>query len=499
MNSTSTSFSLDIISFINLISKHRKDLILIAIIIISILIIRILVGILKRRFDLSRDVTKTVNSIIVLLFVEYIKTRVTGLWILKLLFVFETILLFLIIRTTVINIYIRDYLATKKHKRISHLIVDVIQLFIIVFFIMVFLRNVFNVNLITILTPSAILTAIIGLSMKDTIGNLMSGIVIQIEKPFALGDWIKIGDMVGEVKEINWRYTKIRTILGVYIIIPNNTISSDNIINYSRPNKEIEIEICIGVSYDVPPIKVKRAIYEILNKSRYVLQDREKLVLLQEYGDSAIVYRIIFGVKSYYLKRMAIDEVYSSIWYQFKKYMIEIPFPIRTLVMREPQQEPDRGEIIEALRENDLFQEGREDVLEFMATYGNVLELNEGDEVIREGEYGNTMYIIISGTFEVVRKEQVLAVLGKGDFFGEVALLSDTRRNASVIARDRGKVLEIDRMLFQLVLEKDRVLRDLVYEKFQERVYREIRSQKGIDSQEKTTLFENLKRLCGFK
>ncbi len=499
MNSTSPFLNLNPISILNLISHHRKDLIIIAIIIATILIIRILVGILKKKFDLSKDVTKTVNSIIILFFVEYIKDKFTGLWILKLLFIFETILLFLIIKTTVINIYIKDYLANRKNKRISHLIVDVIQLIIIIFFIMVFLRNVFNVNLIAILTPSAILTAIIGLSMKDTIGNLMSGIVIQIEKPFALGDWIQIGDMIGQVKEINWRYTKIRTILDVYIIIPNNTISSDNIINYSRPTMEIEVEIYIGVSYDVPPVKVKRAIYEILSKSRYVLQNRERLVLLKEYGDSSILYRIIFGVENYYLKRLAIDEVYSSIWYQFKKYGIEIPFPIRTIVMQDKVEVPDRGEVISALKENDLFREGREDVLDFMARYGNVLGFKEGDCVIKEGERGTTMYIIIDGDFDVIRDGQVLATLGKGDFFGEVALISDTKRNASVIARGDGRVLEIDRMLFQLVLERDRRLRDLVYEKFQERVQREIKGSTKMGREEKTTLFENLKRLCGFK
>ncbi len=499
MNSTTPLFNLDLIHFFNIISHHRKDLIIIAIIVATILIIRILVGILKKKFDLSRDVTKTVNSIIILLFVEYIKAKVSGLWILKLLFVLETVLIFLIIKTTVINIYIKDYLTNRKNKRISHLIVDVIQLIIIVFFIMVFLRNVFNVNLITILTPSAILTAIIGLSMKDTIGNLMSGIVIQIEKPFSIGDWIEVGDMIGQVKEINWRYTKIRTILDVYIIIPNNTISSDNIINYSRPTKEIEVEIYIGVSYDVPPIKVKRAIYEILNKSRYVLQHREKLVLLREYGDSSIIYRIIFGVQNYYLKRLAVDEVYSSIWYQFKKYGIEIPFPIRTLVMQEKKELPDRTEVISALKQNDLFKEGRVDVLDFMATYGNVVEFNEGDEVIREGERGTTMYIIINGKFDVVRGGKVLATLTKGDFFGEVALISDAKRNATIVAKEKGLVLEIDRMLFQLVLEKDKTLRNLVYEKFQERVYREIKTSKDMGKEEKRTLFENLKRLCGFR
>ena len=165
--------------------------------------------------------------------------------------------------------------------------------------------------------------------------------------------------------------------------------------------------------------------------------------------------------------------------------------------MRKQEEQKPNKYVIEALKKNDLFKEAREDILEFLATYGNLIKFQRGDEVIREGEMGDTMYIIIEGEYEVMRGGKSIALISKGDFFGEVALISDKKRNASVICKSEGCVLELDRMLFKLVLERDKVLRDVVYEKFQERVIKELKGDEKVDKHEKMTLFKNLKRLCG--
>ncbi len=133
----------------------------------------------------------------------------------------------------------------------------------------------------------------------------------------------------------------------------------------------------------------------------------KKKVLLMEYGASSINYKIIFGVQNYYDKRLAIDEIYSSIWYQFKNFDIEIPFPIRTVIMKEPRPGTVDSRVLSVLRSNELFQNARVDVLEFLARYGNLLKYHPGDRVIIEGDIGDTMYIIISGEFDVIRQKKI--------------------------------------------------------------------------------------------
>ncbi len=485
--------------FSNLLLE-KEILVILLICLTVLLVLRFIISFLKKRFDLSDFVTKISNCFIALFFLGFLYIKIHQPWLQRIILCFQLVLLFVIFKFLIIDYYLKDFLVKKRNKKINHIIIDIIKFVVIVFFIMIFLRKVLNLNLITILTPSAILTAIVGLSMKDTIGSLISGIIIQIEKPFDIGDWIQIKDMVGRVMEITWRYTKIKTISDVYIVVPNNNISTDNIINYSKPSSEFEVWMEIGVSYESPPVKVKRAIYEILEKNRYVVKDRYKDVLLKSYGSSSINYQVVFSISDYYFKRKAIDEIYSSIWYQFKKYGIVIPFPIRTLVFKKEEKEIDISWIMEGLKKNQLFKDAKIDVLEFLAKYGNILEFLPGEEVVKEGEEGSTMFIIIKGEFDVLQEGKVVATLREGDFFGEISLISGGTRNATVQCKEKGIVLEIDRMLFQVILEKDTFLKNMIFEKFHERIQKEIEKKKTqeVIQKEKSNIFENLKKFFGF-
>src|SRR5262249_59228050 len=92
----------------------------------------------------------------------------------------------------------------------------------------------------SLLTGSAVLTAVIGLSLRDTLGNLFAGVAIQAQRPFEVGDWIQFDDKpahIGEVVEINWRVTKVITLDAVEIVVPNAPLGQANIVNYSRPRR----------------------------------------------------------------------------------------------------------------------------------------------------------------------------------------------------------------------------------------------------------------------
>ncbi|MBC7196199.1 MAG: mechanosensitive ion channel, partial [Deferribacterales bacterium] len=205
----------------------------------------------------------------------------------------EIIAFGIFVKIIVVDIYYLEIIK-KKTSKTSHIIADILKFAIIAVFLLYFLRSVFEFNLAAILTPSAILTAIIGLSMQDTIGNLISGLIIQLEKPFEIGDWIEIDSILGEVVEINWRYTKIKNLQDIYIILPNNNLAKDKVINYTKPTPEINQMITIGVSYSASPILVKSAISEVVKSN-----PNTKLIniFLKEYSDSSIVYEIYYTVK----------------------------------------------------------------------------------------------------------------------------------------------------------------------------------------------------------
>ena len=96
----------------------------------------------------------------------------------------------------------------------------------------------------------AVRAVVLGFALQDTLGNLFAGLAIQIEKPFRVGHWVRIADIDGQVSEVTWRATKVRTKTGNFVIVPNRKLSDDLIINYSEPNLETCIEVDIGVAYD---------------------------------------------------------------------------------------------------------------------------------------------------------------------------------------------------------------------------------------------------------
>lgn len=400
----------------------------------------------------------------------------------------------------VVRIYVEQYLVQRRHIFVARIIRDLITVLIVTIFVLFFLRLVLNLNLATILTPSAILTAIIGLSMQDTIGNFIAGLIIQIEKPFNLDDWIEIEGRRGQVREINWRYTKIETTDKIYMIIPNNKISTEKIINYSKPTPVVKEFIDIGVSYDIAPIKVKQTVLAILKANAHVIQKEQSEVLLHEYGESSIIYRIAYMIGDPGMHRYIRDEVYSAIWYQFKKHTIGIPYPIRTVIMQAPSIQADRGESARVLGSLALFTGVSTEGLEHLIRFGLTHAIAPGHVVVKDQEPGESMFFILDGDFNVIKDQQIATVLHKGDFFGEMSLLTGAKRTAQVAAATRGTLLEIDRSAFKTLIETEPAVLHQIETIFDERCKAnadDLERGKAEAEALKVSLFQRFKKRFG--
>lgn len=365
-----------------------------------------------------------------------------------------------------VDFYYMELLAKKNFKP-SPIIGDITKIIIFVIALMFTLRVVFDVNLAAILTPSAILTAIIGLSMQDTIGNLISGLILQIEKPFETGDWIEAEGVKGEVMEINWRYTKIRTVEDAYVIIPNNNISKDKVINFSKPEKALNQVLTIGVAYGISPLKVKSTISDVINRNKNI---KLKNIFLKEYGDSSINYEILITITGFDQIRATRDEIFSGIWYEFKSKGIEIPFPIRTVIMKNSDEPaPNYSEILSKIKSSELFSELNDETLMEFLDYGMIKKYQQEDTVIKENDLGNTMFFIIEGEFVVEKDGKVITEIKNGDFFGEMSLLTGDKRSATVKSKSQGLLIEIDREAFRLLIERDKKIIKKIKEVFEKR------------------------------
>lgn len=305
-----------------------------------------------------------------------------------------------------------------------------------------------------LLTTSAVSAVVLGFALQDTLGNAFAGLAIQSEKPFHVGHWVRVGSFEGRVAEVTWRATKLRTKAGNFVILPNNVVSKEAITNYSEPQAPTRLEVEVGASYLVPPNEVKAAIMEALRNSSWVLETPTPIVDLLSFDASAITYRARFWIADYERDEDARDEVRTSIYYAFQRKRIEIPWPIQVQYERE-LHEPDAETRVEEqerlLSSVDLFSSMTPELRLEIARAAPISVFGSGEAIVRQGEPGQSMFVMCTGTVSVVLEpdRQEIARVERGGYFGEMSLLTGEPRSATVLAVGDVSLVEIGVGLFR--------------------------------------------------
>jgi small-conductance mechanosensitive channel/CRP-like cAMP-binding protein len=305
-----------------------------------------------------------------------------------------------------------------------------------------------------LLTTSAVAGVVVGFALQDTLGNAFAGLAIQSEKPFRVGHWIKVGDFEGRVAEVTWRATKLRTKTGNFIVVPNNEVSQQSIINYSEPATPTRLELEVGASYLSTPGDVKAAILEALSQVPRVLKTPAPDALLQTFDASAINYRVRFWINDFEYDDEARDEVRCAIFYAFGRRGIEIPWPIEVGYSRdwpEPDEATKRKHREGILGGVDLFARLTEAQRQEIAAATALKTFGNGEHIVRQGDPGQSMFIVASGRVAVVIEpgNRDVATIEKGGYFGEMSLLTGDPRAATVQARGDVVVLELGADVFR--------------------------------------------------
>jgi small-conductance mechanosensitive channel/CRP-like cAMP-binding protein len=310
-----------------------------------------------------------------------------------------------------------------------------------------------------VVATTAVGAVVVGFALQDTLGNLFAGLAIQIEQPFRVGHWVTVGGKEGLVTEITWRATKIRTKAGNFVVVPNSVLSRDTITNYSEPTRESRLEVSVQAGYEVPPNVVKQVIKAALDGEPLILPAHPVEVLLADFGDSSVTYRVWIWTTEFAVDEKVKDRVRARIYYAFRRHDIDFPFPVQVQVPeRRAKLEPavehggatalDKVEILASLSGSQRGQ---------LAAMSRVLVYGEGETITREGDAGASMFVLQRGTAAVTLAdaEGEVARLHDGAFFGEMSLLTGDRRSATVAAVTDCELLEIGADAFRQVVMTD--------------------------------------------
>lgn len=349
-----------------------------------------------------------------------------------------------------INAFVFLLVNPLRHDRVPERFPIILQDFIVLALIL--LASTFLSS--QLLTTSAVSAVVLGFALQDTLGNAFAGLAIQSEKPFHVGQWIKVGEHEGRVAEVTWRATKLRTKSGNFAILPNNIIAKEVITNFSEPAAPTRMTVDVGASYNAAPNQVKATMMEAMRHSSYALPAPAPDVLMWSFDASAITYRARFWIADYDDDDRAKDEVRRAIYYGFQRHGIEIPFPIQVQYEKE-WRDPDPSKKVEdterLLAKVDLFASLSPDLRHEIAVASPTTVYGSGETIVRQGEDGQSMFVVMSGGVSVVLEpaREEVARIQAGGYFGEMSLLTGEPRSATVRAVGDVTVVEIGADLFR--------------------------------------------------
>ncbi|MGH8011413.1 MAG: cyclic nucleotide-binding domain-containing protein [Candidatus Binataceae bacterium] len=345
-----------------------------------------------------------------------------------------------------------DAVARRSRSHSSTILKDLLKILLCLVVVLAVLRADFKIDVTALVAIPAVASVVLGFALQETLGNIFSGLTLQLDKPFVPGDWVRSGTHIGRVQGIGWRSTAIITRNNEKLEIPNAMIAKDVLINYS--NGVVADERFIGVTYDAPPNYVREAVLDTLRDISSVLQSPAPEIFTEDYGESSIRYRIKYWLSDYADAERVRDIVSTGLWYALKRKSIEIPYPIRTLRMQSEAAtgavEAFQREVMTELRRVDFLRDLSDAELRLLLPAVTVQRFGAGEVIVREGDQGDSIYIIRAGKVEVVAsahdgKQVHIRDLTRPAFFGEIALMTGEPRNATIRARSDAELLEITR------------------------------------------------------
>jgi small-conductance mechanosensitive channel len=374
--------------------------------------------------------------------------------------------------------------------RVPKLLIDLTRLILILLGTAIVLATVWNADLAGLATALGVSSIVIGLALQDTLGSITSGIALLFERPFSVGDWLKIGDRVGQVIDINWRAVRLITFEREMLVIPHKVISGEVIRNFSQPQKLHAERVQIGFSYQDPPNLAKQVLKNTALMTQGILSEPEPEVYTLGYQDSSINYEVKFFIEDYGSLEGIRDRFMTRVWYAAQRHHLSIPFPIRTLYHFD-------GPTTQTQTNTQKFTDSLRSIPDFIPidqtqTNGQIApkevmlqHFGAGEKAIRQGFPSNALYIIVSGkallsTFDRLGGDREVMILKSGDFFGVTSLFSDEPSMVSVTAvsdlevmmipaaivdrtidrqpsfgRELGQILELRRRAIQSILVED--------------------------------------------
>ncbi len=338
--------------------------------------------------------------------------------------------------------------------RIPSLVLNIARLFFILLGIAFVMSSVWNIDLGKMLAALGVGSIVLGLALQDTLGGLFAGITLISARQFKVGDWLKTGEVTGQVVTVNWYSVTLKTLENDLLVIPNSVLARDTFRNYSQPSPLHMERITIQFWEEHPPNLVRKALLEAARATPGVLEKPAPKVILRELADDAGAYEALLYFDDYGKIDEICDAFLTHAWYAAKRYNIVFPYEDYQLY-HFSGSEMNLGsddlvpleKLADKLEELDVFELSHEELRE-LTREAVIQRFGAGEQILRAGvEYGR-IYVVLSGRARKYVKDSEGHELGMGtaeagDLIGLVATLRHSKSIISVYADNDVQIAEL--------------------------------------------------------
>lgn len=189
----------------------------------------------------------------------------------------------------------------------------------------------YGIEVSALVTTLGIGSLAVALAGQETLGNMLAGFTIMVDRPFKIGDRVEILDIDtwGDVVEIGLRSTRILTRDHRMVSVPNSVIGKRLVVNYSDPNTVYRVQTHVGVAYGTDIEYVRQVMIEAIRAEDWVMKDRRIEALFLEFGDSSLNFVVRCWIENYMEARRILDKMNTVLYRALNEAGVAIPFPQR--------------------------------------------------------------------------------------------------------------------------------------------------------------------------
>jgi len=345
--------------------------------------------------------------------------------------------------------FLRAFVVLERQPRDTKLVQDLLAALIYLTATFAIIAYVFDLPVRGLLATSGAVAIIIGLALQSSLGDVFSGLVLNIERPYRVGDWIILDDALqGKVIETNWRATHILTGNQDVAIIPNSVIAKSTVVNCSTPTKIHGASIRVRLEPSLTPAAGCNLLKEVLLGSTHILRTPEPSVTIKDLSAEMIDFELSYSVVDVSAVDRAQNEIFNRVYRAAEAVGARFSPRLGGLPGRAAAKaDEESGTPEQLLAGISLFSTLTADEKALLASQMQRREYAQGEVIVRIGTILEVLcivsYGVLVGSVQANGRKIEVIRLSPGDYFGEVGLLTGKPLDGELAALTRVVIYEI--------------------------------------------------------